>query len=397
MTILRVRNHVAAFFISLYGISKIEGQELGQCYFPGGAWDNSSRPCDPYAITTLCCPIGWTCFSNYACVVTDSSIVGSSFPLGTTIRGSCSECSPSYLFPIQLVSGVVRHNTGPETYFLLLIQPSNPLWNNGFCGSFCLDDPVSPPSANNGSLEDCGNGNWCCAPAVADGSCNCSSGKGTFSIPQGKAQTIIGVSGLQSTSTGFVTSTSATGITKTTSTGVSTTSNTSASKTTSASGTSRSSSTGTASTLSASGNGTVVHTPVTQTTGFKAGMSVGAVAVAAVLGFVAFILWQRWRDRRESEREFPTRPSSPAYTAVTSEPREPYNAGLPPRTYTAYNPGAMSTNYEGVPTTSPDPYRFQSQSPTLRDSRIDRPVSPEVPEYSSSSRLRSMASLPTVP
>ncbi|KAF8864376.1 hypothetical protein BDZ45DRAFT_737382 [Acephala macrosclerotiorum] len=364
MTILSVENYVAAFLIALNGIRKVEGQQLGQCYFPGGAWDNSSRPCDPHAITTLCCPIGWTCFSNYACVVTDSSIVGSSFPLRTTIRGSCT----------------------------------NPLWNNDFCGSFCLDDPISPPSANNGSLEDCGNGNWCCAPAAADGSCNCSSGNGTFSIPQGKAQTIIGVSGLQSTSTGFVTSTSASGTTKTTSTGGLTTSNTSASKTTSASGISRTSFTQPTATPSASGNGTVVHTPVAQTTGFKVGISVGAVAVAAVLGFVAFILWRRWRDRREPEREFPTRPSSPAYTAATSELREPYNAGLPPRTYMAYNPGALYTNYEGVPTTSPDPYRIQSHSPNLRDpSRIDRPVSPEVPEYSTSNRFPSMASLPTVP
>ncbi|KAE8449200.1 hypothetical protein EG329_008367 [Mollisiaceae sp. DMI_Dod_QoI] len=360
MMILGVWYSVAGLLIASSWVSKIEAQQPGQCYFPGGAWANDSRPCDPYAITTLCCPIGWTCFSNYACVVTDLSVVGSSFPLGTTIRGACT----------------------------------NPLWNNGFCGSFCLNDPISPPSANNGSLVSCENGNWCCAPSVADGSCDCSSGNGTFSIPEGVAQTIISVSGLQSTSTGFITSTSAT--TTATATTASKTTSTSTSKTTSASGTSRTS-TKTTPTASATGNSTAVHTPVTQTTGFKAGISVGSVAFAGILGFGAFLLWRWRRSHGEPTRDFPTRPSSPAYTAATSEP---YDSRPAAPTYTAYNPD-INTNVDAYPAPRPDPYRFSSQSPTLRNptrmenpNRIERPVSPEYDVEYNTNRGPSMATLP---
>lgn len=47
----------------------------------------------------------------------------------------------------------------------------------------------------------CGNQNWCCQPGVAAGTCNCASGDGTFSLQEGSAQTIIGIEGLESTST----------------------------------------------------------------------------------------------------------------------------------------------------------------------------------------------------
>lgn len=63
-----------------------------------------------------------------------------------------------------------------------------------------LDDPVSQ---NNGSLVYCGGNSWCCGPAAADGTCDCQSGKGTFTVPDGQAQTIISYSGLESTSTSF--------------------------------------------------------------------------------------------------------------------------------------------------------------------------------------------------
>lgn len=78
-----------------------------QCYYPGGAWAKDQFPCDKYAYTTLCCPTGWTCFSNNLCIATDPSVVSSDLPLGTAIRGTCT----------------------------------NPQWNNTVCGDFCLSKP----------------------------------------------------------------------------------------------------------------------------------------------------------------------------------------------------------------------------------------------------------------
>ena len=75
-----------------------------QCYFPGGDLAPKQSPCNPYAYTTLCCPFGWTCFSNNLCIVTDLGAVNGDFPIGTAIRGTCT----------------------------------NPLWNNSECGGFCL-------------------------------------------------------------------------------------------------------------------------------------------------------------------------------------------------------------------------------------------------------------------
>lgn len=63
------------------------------------------------------------------------------------------------------------------------------------------DDPVSD---NDGSVISCGNKNWCCQPGVAAGTCNCASGDGTFFLQDGTAQTIIGIEGLENTSTDVV-------------------------------------------------------------------------------------------------------------------------------------------------------------------------------------------------
>lgn len=82
----------------------------GQCYFPPeiegqlGFQATEQKPCDAFAEVTLCCPLGWTCFSNKLCVVTDSTAVGDMWPLGTALRGTCT----------------------------------NPEWDNTACGNFCL-------------------------------------------------------------------------------------------------------------------------------------------------------------------------------------------------------------------------------------------------------------------
>lgn len=82
----------------------------GQCYFPPevqgqlGYQATEQRACDAFAETSLCCSLGWTCFSNKLCVVTDEKAVGNLWPLGTALRGTCT----------------------------------NPQWDDTVCGSFCL-------------------------------------------------------------------------------------------------------------------------------------------------------------------------------------------------------------------------------------------------------------------
>lgn len=68
--------------------------QTGQCYFPGGVqrafgWE----PCVDFVEQSICCPTGWTCFSNKLCVATDPSVVNSTVPLGSTRRGACTNPS----------------------------------------------------------------------------------------------------------------------------------------------------------------------------------------------------------------------------------------------------------------------------------------------------------------
>ena len=81
-----------------------------------------------------------------------------------------------------------------------LLRPSTP-------AEGISDDPVSD---NDGSVISCGNQNWCCQPGVAAGTCNCASGDGTFFLQDGTAQTIIGIEGLENTSTDVIPISSAT-------------------------------------------------------------------------------------------------------------------------------------------------------------------------------------------
>ena len=76
------------------------------CYSPAGTEAAGFFPCDPTAYITACCPMGWTCFSNSLCIVTDPHISNDSLALGTTIRAACT----------------------------------NPKWNNAVCGGFCLGE-----------------------------------------------------------------------------------------------------------------------------------------------------------------------------------------------------------------------------------------------------------------
>ncbi|KAF2454367.1 hypothetical protein BDY21DRAFT_374254 [Lineolata rhizophorae] len=128
-----------AFIATLLGgsfISLVAGQDPNApCYFPGGQWAEDFYPCDIYAYpTTLCCPSGWTCFDDALCIITDEAASNSSFPMGTTYRGTCT----------------------------------NPEWDNDVCGDFCLNNPVSD---NGGALVQCSSNTFCCAPDIEDGAC----------------------------------------------------------------------------------------------------------------------------------------------------------------------------------------------------------------------------------
>ncbi|KAF2478284.1 uncharacterized protein BDR25DRAFT_251022 [Lindgomyces ingoldianus] len=130
------------------------------CYSPNGARATGYFACDPTAYITSCCPQGWTCYSNSMCVVTDPSTANSSHPIGTSMRGTCT----------------------------------NPVWNNAICGDYCLKG-----SDVDGSLKACGDNKFCCAH---DQSCDCTNG--AFSINPGIVQTIIGIVGLEHTQTSTI-------------------------------------------------------------------------------------------------------------------------------------------------------------------------------------------------
>ena len=67
-----------------------------------------------------------------------------------------------------------------------------------------MDLTEDPVNDNDGSVIPCGNNKFCCAPDTDRGLCDCNTGDGVFSIEDGTAQTIIGVSGLQYTATATV-------------------------------------------------------------------------------------------------------------------------------------------------------------------------------------------------
>ena len=136
-------------------LTAINAELLGQCfYLSANAAAQDDRPCDPHSQVSLCCPTGWTCLSNHLCEVTDSS-AGSGKPIGSLRRGSCT----------------------------------NPNWDNGTCGDFCLNEPVND---NDGTLDACGDNVFACASDANMGMADCAENQGVFTIPAGTAYTIIG-------------------------------------------------------------------------------------------------------------------------------------------------------------------------------------------------------------
>ena len=127
------------------------GPGLGSCYYPGPglSWASTQHPCDLHSEISLCCPTGWTCFSNKLCIATDPHAANAA--VGSTRRGTCT----------------------------------NPQWDEETCGDFCLED-------EDGSMTPCGNDKWCCNSDVKAKNCDCVSGKGTFTIKGGKAVALLG-------------------------------------------------------------------------------------------------------------------------------------------------------------------------------------------------------------
>src|SRR5579871_1570222 len=92
-------------FASLF-LRPVRADSDAPCYWPTVQIERAYGyyPCDPTAYITTCCPEGWTCYSNSLCVVTDSATANSTYPIGSSMRGTCT----------------------------------NPVWNNAVCGDFCL-------------------------------------------------------------------------------------------------------------------------------------------------------------------------------------------------------------------------------------------------------------------
>ncbi|KAF2244844.1 hypothetical protein BU26DRAFT_522582 [Trematosphaeria pertusa] len=202
------------------------------------------------------------------CVVTDPSTANSAYPIGTSMRGSCT----------------------------------NPEWDNAFCGDYCLSDQDL-----GGRLTACGDDKFCCAD---DTSCSCSNG--AFQINPGSAQTIIGIEGLEHTDTSTIqVSTSSVGPTATTLV--------TAILTSSSSG--EPSSTPTAA---------PVKEKATDKPGVKAGIALGVIFGVLFLGMAGWLIYKylfsgnRWR--KSDEGTVVTETSAPPRPLSTQDPYIPGNA-----------------------------------------------------------------------
>src|SRR5579871_4613105 len=85
-------------FLLLFLLHNTLGDPNAPCYFPSGDRALGYFPCDANAYIVQCCPSGWTCYSNSLCVITDPSTVNTTAPIGTSIRGTCTD--PKWVNPI---------------------------------------------------------------------------------------------------------------------------------------------------------------------------------------------------------------------------------------------------------------------------------------------------------
>ena len=67
---------------------------------------------------------------------------------------------------------------------------------------YYVDLPVNDTT---GRIRSCGDGTWCCEPELEVGTCDCGpAADGTFSLPDGTAQTVIGIDGPARTNTNVI-------------------------------------------------------------------------------------------------------------------------------------------------------------------------------------------------
>ncbi|ORY07297.1 hypothetical protein BCR34DRAFT_27717 [Clohesyomyces aquaticus] len=246
-----------AFFLFLLVSQTVVADIDAPCYSPNGARAPGYFACDPTAYITSCCPKGWTCYSNSMCVVTDPSTANSSYPIGTSIRGTCT----------------------------------NPVWNNAICGDYCLKS-----SDVDGSLKACGDNKWCCSH---DESCNCANG--AFNVNPGIVQTIIGIVGLEHTQTSMLAASPTVVGTRTASPTIFKT--TISSKT----GTETGKPTGTAEPAKKK----AIDKP-----GTKAGIAIGVLAAVALVAVAGWVIYKRyppgtrWKIHKSPEVPQTTQPIS---------------------------------------------------------------------------------------
>ncbi|KAF2805881.1 uncharacterized protein BDZ99DRAFT_539136 [Mytilinidion resinicola] len=318
-----------SLLLSLLALSNaVHSQGQGTCYTPQGVPTDGQQACNPYQQVSSCCPSGTTCFSNQLCILTDPEEVSDTLPLGAVLRGSCT----------------------------------NPLWSNSICGSFCLGN------GDNGSITSCGNQQYCCQSGISDGSCDCDTGKGIFSLADGVAQTIIGVSGLEATTIPPVSRASSKAIASTTASSVTATSS-SKSPTTLASSTQRSSShasptaTATATESSPSQTSPAAAPSLVHTTRFKIGLGVGLGVGIPILISIGILIWW-WLSHHNKRNPPPNR--SPYDTNSDTHPDDPRlpNVSQPD---TAPNPNPYDLDGSAVgsyrsPVATPPPQARPGQS-----------------------------------
>ena len=57
------------------------------CYDRSGKLISNHRPCDPSAVQSSCCDVGWACLGNFLCKSTDQADVGT----GSIALSSCTD------------------------------------------------------------------------------------------------------------------------------------------------------------------------------------------------------------------------------------------------------------------------------------------------------------------
>ncbi|KAK4175286.1 hypothetical protein QBC36DRAFT_190294 [Triangularia setosa] len=139
----------------LLAIGVVHAAENAPCYFPGEVHALGYYPCQPFgAEISLCCPQGWTCFSNALCVATTETKSFPNITLGEVQRGACT----------------------------------SPGWNNAVCGGVCLaGDTID------GKLAACTQETFCCEDDYKKGKCTCEEGGGSFEVKRGVGGRIIEV------------------------------------------------------------------------------------------------------------------------------------------------------------------------------------------------------------